>query len=110
MRIAFSQPDWDKLANEYKNSESVLIADVDCTAAGEPLCKTHGVSGYPTIKTFASASAEGEDYSGGRSISALRAHAEGLGPPVPMPLAHKAGLGIASLLVIWIAGQIAHLW
>ena len=32
------KPDWDKLANEYKNSESVLIADVDCTAAGEPLC------------------------------------------------------------------------
>ena len=25
------KPDWDKLAKEYDGSETVLIADVDCT-------------------------------------------------------------------------------
>ena len=104
------KPDWDKLASEFKNSQSVLIADVDCTAAGEPLCKKHGVSGYPTIKTFKSASADGEDYSGGRSLTALRSQAKTLGPPVPMPLGQKVGLGIASLFVIWVGGQVAQLW
>lgn len=26
------------------------VFDVDCTAAGQPLCEANGVKGYPTIK------------------------------------------------------------
>jgi len=74
------KPDWDKLAEEFKDSSTVLIADVDCTAAGKPLCDKNGVSGYPTIKTFAPGETDGEDYKGGRDLAALRAHAESLGP------------------------------
>ena len=46
------KPDWDKLAEEYAGSTNVLIADVDCTAAGEPLCERFGIEGFPTIKVF----------------------------------------------------------
>ena len=34
----------------YADSPTALVADVDCTAAGEKLCSEHGVRGYPTIK------------------------------------------------------------
>merc|ERR1712032_1705338 len=44
------KPDWDSLGAEYKDSTKVVIADVDCTAAGKPLCEKYGVRGYPTIK------------------------------------------------------------
>merc|ERR1712070_1029403 len=44
------------------------------------LCETHGVKGYPTIKTFSAGESEGEDYDGGRDFDALKAHAESLGP------------------------------
>ena len=104
------KPDWDKLAKEYQGSEAVLIADVDCTAAGEPLCKKHGVQGYPTIKTFKSVSADGDDYSGGRSLSDLRSHAKTLGPPKPMPLWQKIAGLVGTVFVIWIAGQVAQIW
>jgi len=74
------KPDWDKLADEYEDSATVLIADVDCTAAGKPLCEKHGVKGYPTIKTFAAGDEDGESYEGGRSFDDLKKHAESLGP------------------------------
>jgi len=35
---------------KYADSESVLVADVDCTADGQSLCEEVGVEGYPTIK------------------------------------------------------------
>lgn len=74
------KPDWDKLASEFQDSTSVLIADVDCTAGGKDLCETHGVKGYPTIKSFRAGDTEGEDYQGGRDFESLKSHAEGLGP------------------------------
>ena len=74
------KPDWDSLAAEFEGSDKVLIADVDCTGAGEPLCEEHGVEGFPTIKTFAPPDTEGEDYEGGRSLEELREHAKSLGP------------------------------
>ena len=74
------KPDWDALAEEFANSDKVVIADVDCTAAGKPLCDKHGVKGYPTIKTFRAGDTDGEDYDGGRDLAALKKHAEGLGP------------------------------
>lgn len=67
------KPDWDKLADAYKGSRSVLIADVDCTAGGESLCQKHGVRGYPTIKVFKKdGNPAGEDYNGARELSALK--------------------------------------
>lgn len=74
------KPDWDSLAQEYEGSEKVLIADVDCTTEGKPLCDKYGVKGFPTIKTFRSGDTEGEVYEGGRDLKALKEHAETLGP------------------------------
>merc|ERR1712118_371278 len=48
------------------DSKKVIIGDVDCTAAGKPLCEKYGVRGYPTIKYFNPPDEEGEDYKGGR--------------------------------------------
>ena len=62
------KPDWDSLADEFASSQTVLIADVDCTADGKPLCEKYGVKGYPTIKTFAAGDTEGTDYDGGRDL------------------------------------------
>ena len=44
------KPDWDKLMEEFADSATQLVADVDCTAEGKPLCDAHGVKGFPTIK------------------------------------------------------------
>jgi hypothetical protein len=74
------KPDWDALADEYANSDKVLIADVDCTGAGDKLCERFGVEGFPTIKTFAPPDDEGEDYEGGRDLESLKAHASSIGP------------------------------
>lgn len=72
------KPAWDALMDEYKGHKTTLVADVDCTAAGKPLCTTHGVSGYPTIKHGDPAALE--DYSGGRDADALKKFAAGLKP------------------------------
>jgi len=74
------KPDWDKLADEFAGSSKVLIADVDCTGAGKPLCEKYGVRGYPTIKSFSPPDEEGDDYKGGRDLAALKAYASDLGP------------------------------
>jgi hypothetical protein len=75
------KPDWDSLGAEYKDSKTVLIADVDCTADGKPLCEKYGVRGYPTIKYFNPPDEEGEDYKGGRTLADLKKFAEAeLGP------------------------------
>jgi hypothetical protein len=74
------KPDWDALADEFKDSTTVVVADVDCTAAGEPLCSRFRVEGFPTLKTFSPPSTEGEDYEDGRKLDELRAHVQSLGP------------------------------
>jgi len=74
------KPSWDKLAEEYAGSSKVLIADVDCTAAGEKLCERFGVEGFPTIKFFNPPDQEGEDYDGGRDFEELSEFAKTLGP------------------------------
>jgi len=75
------KPDWDSLAATYEDSKTVIIADVDCTAAGKPLCDKYGVRGYPTIKYFNPPDEEGEDYKGGRDLPALKKFVESdLGP------------------------------
>ena len=71
------KPDWDKLAEEFKGSESIVIADVDCTdEAGEDVCKKYNVTGYPTLKSFYPGSdVFGESYEGGRDFDSLKEHA-----------------------------------
>jgi len=72
------KPAWDQLMDEFKDSKTALVADVDCTVE-ESLCSTHGVQGYPTIK-YGSPDAL-EDYNGGRSFDDLKTFAsENLGP------------------------------
>eukprot|EP00397_Hematodinium_sp_SG-2012_P046812 GEMP01053015.1.p1 GENE.GEMP01053015.1~~GEMP01053015.1.p1 ORF type:complete len:188 (+),score=58.01 GEMP01053015.1:199-762(+) len=67
------KPDWDKLEKEFKSSDVVTIADVDCTAAGQPICQKVGVQGYPTIKYWTPKSGKGgSDYKGGRDYSSLK--------------------------------------
>jgi len=56
-------PDYEKLADAFSGSSSVLIAEVDCTIETE-LCQKHDVSGYPTIKYWVSGDVH--PYNGGR--------------------------------------------
>jgi len=72
------KPAWDALMAEYKDHKTILIGDVDCTAAGKPLCDAHGVKGYPTIKHGDPSGLE--DYKGGRDEAALKEFAKGLKP------------------------------
>jgi len=73
------KPAWDKLMDEFKDSKSALVADVDCTAAGKPLCDSNGVQGFPTIKYGDPNNLE--KYEGGRDYDALAKFAnEKLGP------------------------------
>lgn len=74
------KPDWDKLAAAHARSDKLLIADVDCTGAGEPLCERFGVEGFPTLKSFSPPDDEGEDYEGGRTYDVLAEFAAKLGP------------------------------
>ena len=62
----------------FKDDESRLVADVDCTTGGKALCDQVGVRGYPTIKHGDPNNLE--DYKGGRDYSALEKFAKGLKP------------------------------
>jgi len=74
------KPAWDQLGDAFADSKTVIIGDVDCTVH-DSLCQKHGVQGYPTIKSFAAGSDEGEDYQGGRDFDALKDFADNnLGP------------------------------
>jgi len=68
------KPAWDKLMKKYDGHASALVADVDCTSDGKPLCEEHGVQGFPTIK-WGDPSAL-EDYEGGRDYDDLEKFAE----------------------------------
>ena len=67
-------PAWNKLMDEFDGDATKLVGDVDCTAAGKPLCEQFGVKGYPTIK-FGDP-ADLEDYKGGRDFESLKKHVE----------------------------------
>eukprot|EP00531_Pseudo-nitzschia_arenysensis_P011035 CAMPEP_0116116772 /NCGR_PEP_ID=MMETSP0329-20121206/1215_1 /TAXON_ID=697910 /ORGANISM="Pseudo-nitzschia arenysensis, Strain B593" /LENGTH=218 /DNA_ID=CAMNT_0003610287 /DNA_START=109 /DNA_END=765 /DNA_ORIENTATION=- len=64
------KPDWDKLMEEYKDSETQLIADADCTAEAKPICDANGVRGFPTLK-YGDPN-DLQDYQGARSYDALK--------------------------------------
>jgi len=72
------KPAWDSLMEEFADSKTAVIADVDCTVE-EALCADHGAQGYPTIKHGAPDAME--DYNGGRDLDALKEFAStNLGP------------------------------
>jgi len=68
------KPAWDKLSADFEGSKTALVGDVDCTAAGKPLCDSNGVQGFPTIK-YGDPNAL-EDYQGGRDYDALKKFAD----------------------------------
>jgi len=72
------KPAWDKLMGEYKGNAGILVADVDCTAEGKPLCDSNGVRGFPTIKS--GDVGDLQDYKGGRDYDSLAEFAATLGP------------------------------
>jgi len=59
---------------DFAGSATQLIADVDCTADGKPLCDQAGVKGYPTIKW--GDPADLQDYQGGRTYDDLKKFAD----------------------------------
>jgi len=64
---------------EFDESETALVADVDCTADGKELCTREGVKGFPTLKYGDPNNLE--DYKGGRDYDDLLTFAkENLGP------------------------------
>ena len=74
-------PHWNRLGKDFSGSSNVLIAKVDCTAAGKSLCEKHGVKAFPTLKSFAGAQDDtGRSYEGGRDYAALKSFADDLGP------------------------------
>merc|ERR1712224_165901 len=54
----------------YKGNPTAGVYDVDCTAAGKPLCDSNGVRGFPTIK-YGDPNAL-EKYQGGRDFDSLK--------------------------------------
>lgn len=72
------KPAWDKLMKEFSDSDSILIADADCTAGGKELCNSIGVKGYPTLKH--GDPSDLQDYNGGRTLKDLQKFARGLKP------------------------------
>jgi len=71
------KPAWDKLMKNWNKGDRVktsLIADVDCTADGKPLCEQMGVEGFPTIKWGDVSSLE--KYEGGRDYDSLKKFAK----------------------------------
>jgi len=66
------KPAYDKLGAEYKDSSSVLVADVDCTKE-DKLCGDKGVQGYPTIKYYtAETGKDGSDFNSGRDYDSMK--------------------------------------
>jgi len=80
------KPAWDKLMknwNKGDRAKTSLIADVDCTAEGKPLCEQVGVQGFPTIKWGDASNLE--DYDGGRDYEALKKFAKDSLKPMCSP-------------------------
>jgi len=76
-------PDWEKLSDEWEANETGLVAEVDCTAEGKPLCETNSVKGFPTLKWGDPSSLE--DYQGGRSYDELAKFAKENLKPICSP-------------------------
>lgn len=78
------KPDWDRLMGDYAGHKTALVADVDCTAAGKPLCDSNGVKGFPSIKW--GDPADLSDYKGGRKYDDLAKFAKDNLKPICSPV------------------------
>jgi hypothetical protein len=58
----------------FADSETALVADVDCTTDAKSICDANGVKGYPTLKYGDPNNLE--DYKGGRDLPTLTKFAE----------------------------------
>jgi len=76
-------PDWEKLAEEFKEDKVGFVAEVDCTAGGKPLCDANGVRGFPTLKYGDPTSLD--DYQGGRTYDDLAKFAKESLKPICSP-------------------------
>lgn len=72
------KPAWDSLMKDFEDSDSVLVADVDCIEGGKSLCDKVGVKGFPTIK-YGSPD-DLKDYQGSRDHPELVKFADTLKP------------------------------
>ena len=63
-------PAWKQLMEAFDGHESALVAHIDCTAGGKPLCDGNGVRGFPTLKYGDPNNLE--DYEGGRTFDDLK--------------------------------------
>ncbi|KAJ1461212.1 thioredoxin-like protein [Pelagophyceae sp. CCMP2097] len=68
------KPAWDTLMADYKDHPTKLVADVDCTGPGKPLCDANGVKGFPTL--LYGDPADLQAYEGGRDDKALKKFCE----------------------------------
>jgi thiol-disulfide isomerase/thioredoxin len=73
-------PDWEKLAEKWSGHAVGLVAEVDCTTEGKPLCDANGVRGFPTLKYGDPAGLE--DYQGSRTYDDLAKFADETLKPV----------------------------
>lgn len=67
-------PDWETLTAAYEGNKEALVAEVDCTAEGKPICDEAGVKGFPTIKY--GDPTDLQDYQGGRTLTDLQKFAD----------------------------------
>lgn len=76
-------PLWQEVTDMYKGDEHRLVGEVDCTTeepegGGKALCEKFNVSGYPTL--LYGDPDQLQKYTGERTPSGVKAHAEALGP------------------------------
>ncbi|KAI8462949.1 MAG: protein disulfide isomerase [Monoraphidium minutum] len=63
-------PTWAELAEQYKDSDSIAIAHVDCTTDRD-VCTDAEIKGYPTLKVLHNGE-EVKAYRGARELDALK--------------------------------------
>ena len=63
-------PEYELVANAFKNVKNVKIAKVDADA-DKALGSRFGVKGFPTIKFFPAGSTEAQEYDGGRTAETI---------------------------------------
>lgn len=102
------KPDWDKLMKKYEDDKVRMVGDVDCTAAGKPLCDSNGVKGFPTIK-YGDPN-DLQDYQGSREYKALDTFAETkLGPscgPAHPDLCNEVQKKLLDEYMSWSVGKL----
>mmetsp|Transcript_4532 Transcript_4532/g.5209 ORF Transcript_4532/g.5209 Transcript_4532/m.5209 type:complete len:87 (+) Transcript_4532:852-1112(+) len=81
-------PDWEKLSKEWEGNDFGLVAEVDCTGAGSPICQENGIGAFPTLllKKNEEPSSLYHVYKGDRSFNALSKFAKDKMKPSTKPL------------------------